>query len=82
MSRENAATKSRRLLAEGRLRVLAVDLENWSARGECRGDSGAIYDVGRDRGAGWFCSCPAQSRCSHVFALELVVAFAEPRRQA
>jgi hypothetical protein len=80
--RENAAAKSRRLLTEGRLRVLAVELDGWRCRAEVRGDSGAIYDVGRDPGAGWFCSCPAVRPCSHDFALQLVVAFAEPRRQA
>jgi hypothetical protein len=76
--RENAATKARRLLVEGRLRVLSVDESAGTARAECRGDSGAVYDVGRLSGSGWFCSCPAFSRCAHVRALQHVVVL-EPR---
>ena len=70
--RENAAAKGRRYLAEGRLVVRAVDERAGTARAVCRGD-GAVYALGRD-GGGWFCSCPARSRCAHLVALGLVVA--------
>jgi uncharacterized Zn finger protein len=69
---ENAAAKGRRLLVEGRLRVLAVDAGTASA--ECRGDSGMTYVLGRDTSGRWACSCEARGRCSHLIALMLVVA--------
>ena len=69
--RENAAAKGRRLLTEGRLRVLAVDAKSTSA--ECRGDSGMSYVLGRDTSGRWECSCEAKGRCSHLVALQLVV---------
>lgn len=71
-SRESAATKARRYLAEGRLIVRRLD-EN-TAQAECRGD-GAIYRLGFDKGA-WLCSCEAKGRCSHLIALGLVTALA------
>jgi hypothetical protein len=67
---EDAATKARRLLTEGRLAVRSVDAERMVAR--CRGDSAEMYDVGFDP-AGWHCSCPGHGRCSHARALRLVV---------
>jgi uncharacterized Zn finger protein len=67
--RENAATKGRRLLTEGRLIVYAVDRHRIAAR--CRGDSAEVYDVTYERG-GWACSCPALGRCAHLVALMLV----------
>jgi uncharacterized Zn finger protein len=70
--RENAAAKGRRLLTEGRLRVLEVGAG--TARAECRGDSGMTYVVGRDKSGHWACSCEAKGRCSHLIALMLVVA--------
>jgi hypothetical protein len=69
--RENALSKGRRYVSEGRLVVRSVDAEN--ARAECRAD-GAIYAVGFQKGR-WFCSCPALGRCSHQHALGLVTAF-------
>lgn len=79
--RENAAAKARRLLTEGRLRVLSVDEASATASAECRGDSGLTYSVGWDEAGRWFCSCEAKGRCSHLIALQLVVAF-KPRRTA
>jgi uncharacterized Zn finger protein len=76
--RENAAAKGRRLLTEGRLCVLEVNEHGGTASAEVRGDSGAMYVVGR-REEGWFCSCPAKTRCGHLVALQLVVVL-EPRR--
>ena len=76
--REDAATKARRLLVEGRLRVQRVDEGVGTARASCRGDSGAIYHVGRENGR-WLCSCPALTRCSHVRALQLVVVLEEAK---
>jgi hypothetical protein len=52
--RENAASKGRRLLTEGRLRVQAVDEDSGTASAECRGDSGMTYIVGRDEAGRWF----------------------------
>jgi uncharacterized Zn finger protein len=82
VSRENAAAKARRLLAEGRVRVVDVDVRADSVAAEIRGESGFIYSVGRGEGGRWSCPCAALgSRCSHVQAVQLVVAF-EPRRRA
>jgi uncharacterized Zn finger protein len=75
MTRENAQAKGRRLLTEGRLRVLAVDESSGTTSAECRGDSGLTYGVGRDEAGRWHCTCEAKGRCSHQVALQLVVAF-------
>ena len=71
--REDAKTRGRLLLAEGRLRVLDVDEYGGSATAECRSNSGAVYTLGRSEETGWFCSCPAKTRCAHLVALQLVV---------
>ena len=72
VSRESAHTKGRRLLTEGRLRVLHVTSSGVVAA-ECRGDSGEIYSLGfvpwRKR---WHCTCPARGVCAHLVALQLV----------
>ena len=67
--RENAEVKGRRLLAEGRLIVLAVRPRTLDAT--CRGDSAEVYHLGYQAG-GWFCTCPALGTCSHLVALQLV----------
>ena len=76
MARENVETKGRRLLAEGRLEVTYVDrAQGGRIVAECRGDSGARYALGYDpRTREWRCTCEARSRCSHLVALQLVVA--------
>ena len=79
MSREDAATKGRRLLAEGRLVVDAVIGDAVTAT--CRGDSGEVYKVGYEVGS-WYCSCPALTRCSHMTALQLVTVAPPLRRRA
>ena len=67
--RENAFSKARRYLTEGRLLVVAVD-ENRIA-GLCKGD-GQIYNLGLDP-RGWHCDCPALTdQCAHLRALRLV----------
>lgn len=68
MTRESAESKGRRYLIEGRLVIEAVDHRRVVA--SVRG-SGEIYATGYSPG-GWFCSCPAQGRCSHLVALQLV----------
>ncbi len=68
--RENAESKSRRYLGEGRLTVEHVDARRVEAT--CRG-SGAVYAVAWTLGEGWTCSCPALGRCSHRLALMAVV---------
>ncbi|MDQ7910780.1 hypothetical protein RB614_40445 [Phytohabitans sp. ZYX-F-186] len=70
MSRESAASKAARYLAEGRLVVLRVVPGEVDAT--CRGD-GAVYQVTYRRGL-WHCTCDARGRCSHKLALGLVVA--------
>lgn len=78
--RENALAKGRRYVAEGRLVIRELDEEAGFARAECRGD-GAIWALGYEKGdRGWWCSCPARGRCSHLYALGFVSAL-EPRRQ-
>lgn len=70
MARENAHEKGRRLLAEGRLRV--VHVEGNTVMATCRGDSAQVYRCGHRTGA-WYCDCPALSTCSHLVALRLCV---------
>jgi hypothetical protein len=71
VARENAASKGRRLLAEGRLTVDLVDGRKVVA--SCRGDSAELWRLGYDpRTRTWRCSCPALTVCSHLHALRLV----------
>ena len=74
--RENAAAKGRRYVSEGRLVVRQLDEEGGVVVADCRGD-GAIHSCGYDE-RGWWCSCAAKGRCSHLHALGLVCAV-EPR---
>lgn len=73
LARENAPTKSRRLLVEGRVGICAHDQRGVLAH--VRGDSGETRRVVFDRHAGrWSCTCLARSeRCSHVLAVMSVV---------
>lgn len=76
MMREDAATKARRLLSEGRVTIgLLSDDE---IRAEVRGDSARTYAVIWSPG-GWSCPCDALSRCSHVRAVQLVTLEPVPR---
>lgn len=68
MPRESADAKGRRYVAEGRLTVLAVDGD--IIRAMVRG-AGEFYELGHDP-SGWYCDCPASTRCSHIHALMLV----------
>jgi len=73
MSRENAQAKGRRMLTEGRLRVLRIERSGLIVA-ECRGDSGEVYTLGFEPMWGqWRCTCEAKGRCSHIIALMLVV---------
>jgi len=69
MTREPVAAKARRLLAAGALTV--VRLAGDVVDAVIEGDTGT-YLLGHDPARGWFCSCPARGRCSHVIALRLV----------
>ena len=73
--RESAEAKANRYITQARLTVeYAVnDLHGWHVRATCRGD-GAVYELGFEEASGWWCSCPALTRCSHLLALGLVVA--------
>ena len=69
---DNVETKGRRLLTEGRLIVEKITAEGLLIA-TCRGDSGAIYNLGYDPMRGeWRCTCPARGRCAHLVALQLV----------
>lgn len=70
MTREDAASKGRRYVAEGRLTIDSVTAAGVHA--VARGD-GALHDLGHN-GRSWYCSCPAKTdQCSHLVALRLVV---------
>jgi uncharacterized Zn finger protein len=70
MPREDAQTKARRLVAEGRVTIRRVSDDAIVAN--VRGDSAMVYIVTWSP-AGWSCSCPAIGRCSHTRAVQLVV---------
>ncbi len=72
-----ATEKGRAYVAEGRLIVRRLDEHAGIVEADCRGD-GSVWHLGYDE-RGWWCSCPARSRCSHLRALGLVVAL-EPRQ--
>jgi hypothetical protein len=69
MTREDARTRGRRLVSEGRLLIRRVDGREVSAI--CRGESGRIHELGFSRGR-FFCGCGARTTCAHLFALYLV----------
>lgn len=72
---ETAAVKARRLLQEGRLMIERIDPDSGFVKAQCRGDSGTVYNLGRDpRNGQWRCTCQAHGNCSHLLALKLVVA--------
>ena len=70
MVRENAASKSRRYLAEGR--VVITKVSDRIVTAQIRGDA-AVWDVVYQNGK-WSCTCPARGRCSHLLAVGAVVA--------
>lgn len=76
MPREDAQTKARRLLSEGRVTIRSLTSDRIVA--DVRGDSAEVHEVGWDPD-GWHCSCPAR-RCSHVRAL-MLVALRSPVRE-
>lgn len=67
-SRENAESKGRRYLVEGRLSVAHYGPDKIQAT--CKGTE-KTHALGYERGS-WWCSCPARGRCSHLVALQLV----------
>ena len=72
VTRETAAEKAKRILIEGRLIVRELDEHGGTVAADCRGDA-TVHSLGRDN-HGWFCSCKARGRCSHLLALGSVVA--------
>jgi len=69
VTRESAAVKARRYLAEGRLTVERVDDKVIIAT--CKG-AGEVYFVAFKRGR-WQCDCRARgSMCAHLLALQTV----------
>jgi hypothetical protein len=73
--REDAATKARRLLTEGRVSIEIAAVSEPFLGATVRGDSGEFYACGYELDAGgWWCSCPARGRCAHLQALMLIFA--------
>jgi hypothetical protein len=68
--REDAQTKARRYLAEGRVRIRLLNEQSADADAEVRG-SGAVYAVEHDD-KGWSCDCAARTECAHIAALKCV----------
>lgn len=78
--REDAQTKARRYLTEGRLHTVEVAAETIGAL--CRGD-GEIHRLGWNTVDDWTCSCKAMTtRCAHLLALRLVCVATRPRTEA
>lgn len=78
MVAENVDVKGRRLLTEGRLLVVRTGDGSGAVVATCRGDSGAVYDLGFDpKAREWRCTCEARGRCSHLVALQLVTVATE-----
>jgi uncharacterized Zn finger protein len=70
---ENTHTKARRLLTEGRIRVLSANEDDGFLAAEVRGDSARVYVVSYESGGGgWSCDCPTRGVCSHLRAVQLV----------
>lgn len=70
MTREDAASKGRRYLREGRVvveRVTPGELIVASVRG-----AGEHHSVTWQDAPGWACTCPARSTCSHLHAVQMV----------
>ena len=65
-SRETTAAKALRYVVRGRLTVTRVDGDLVEAT--CRGGR-ELYRLGHDPEGGWWCGCPARSRCCHLIAL-------------
>jgi hypothetical protein len=72
MTRDNAASKARRYLAEGRV-IVTHARPRTAVRAVVRGD-GVLWRCGWDGGS-WWCECPVRSdQCAHLRALRLVTA--------
>lgn len=70
MARESRDAKATRLLTSARLSIDLVDQETKTVRARCRGDSGEWYELGYERGRGWYCNCAnITPPCSHLLAL-------------
>lgn len=69
--RETYLEKGRRYASEARLTIHHVSERR--VRATCKG-SGTVHELGWDPEPGWWCSCLARTTCSHLAALQLVVA--------
>jgi hypothetical protein len=69
--RETATSKARRYLTEGRLIIEHINPGEVTAT--CRGD-GTLHRLGWRPSTGWWCTCEARGRCSHLLALGSVTA--------
>ncbi len=79
--RESTHIKARRLLVEGRVRVISAHEDDGYVSAEVRGDSARIYVIFYDADHGWECGCPTVGVCSHIRAVQLIVVV-EPRATA
>lgn len=71
MARENAETKGRRYLTEGRIEIIWAQVLG-TVVAKAHGETGT-YDCGFDAAMGeWRCTCEARGRCAHLVALQLV----------
>jgi uncharacterized Zn finger protein len=71
--RESAFVKARRLLVEGRIRILAASDDAGYVSAEVRGDSARVYIVSHEASnGGWGCDCPTRGLCSHIRAVQLI----------
>jgi hypothetical protein len=78
MPREDVRVRGRRLVSEGRLVLRRVDETEIPAI--CRGDSGKVHELGYHPDGGWYCGCPARTKCGHLYALQLVTVRPEDPR--
>lgn len=69
LGRENARTKARRLLVEGRVLIRYVGPQG--IRAFVRGDSASMREVTYSGGL-WDCPCEARGTCSHILAVQTV----------
>lgn len=72
MPRETAADKAARLLAHGRVTVRLYDPARREVAVDVKGDSGEEHRVTWTRFAGWDCTCPNLTACSHRRAAQLI----------
>ena len=74
---ESKHDRAVRLLQERRLNLVVVERDGY-VLAECRGDSGAVHNLGWDSAKNeWRCTCEASRKfkreCAHLVALKMIV---------